>query len=104
MNCQMMRVISSPSSSTTVPRTLILDMLPPPLTIPWSQDIPTALRDWRRPRPPLGFPQWLASVSALRQRTIAGLADAVPIDANDRVTVAAATDEFTVDEHIRATG
>ena len=49
-------------------------------------------------------PDWLASVSALRQRTIAGLADAVPIDANDRVTVAAATDEFTVDEHIRATG
>ncbi len=49
-------------------------------------------------------PDWLASVSALRQRTIAGLADAVPIDANDRVTVAAATDEFTVDEQIRATG
>jgi uncharacterized protein (DUF885 family) len=49
-------------------------------------------------------PDWLASVSALRQRTIAGLADAVPIDANDRVTVAAATDEFTVAEQIRATG
>jgi uncharacterized protein (DUF885 family) len=49
-------------------------------------------------------PDWLASVSALRQRTIAGLAGAVPIDANDRVTVAAATDEFTVDEQIRATG
>jgi uncharacterized protein (DUF885 family) len=49
-------------------------------------------------------PDWLASVSALRQRTIAGLADAVPIDANDRVTVAAATDEFTVDEQISATG
>ncbi|MEP6853765.1 MAG: hypothetical protein ABJA87_14095, partial [bacterium] len=26
MNCQMMRVISSPSSSTTVPSTLIFDM------------------------------------------------------------------------------
>ncbi len=36
-------------------------------------------------------PDWLASVSALRHRTIAGLADTVPIDANDRVTVAAAT-------------
>jgi len=49
-------------------------------------------------------PDWLASVSALRHRTIAGLADTVPIDANDRVTVAAATDEFTVAEQIRATG
>src|SRR3954466_9811381 len=28
MNCQMIRVISSPSSSTTVPCTLILDMTP----------------------------------------------------------------------------
>ena len=49
-------------------------------------------------------PDWLAAVSALRQRTIAGLRRAAPVDANDRVTVAAATDEFTVDEQIRATG
>jgi uncharacterized protein (DUF885 family) len=49
-------------------------------------------------------PDWLTAVSALRQRTIAGLANAAPVDASDRVTVAAATDEFTVDEQISATG
>ena len=49
-------------------------------------------------------PDWLAAVSALRRRTIAGLEQAAPADANDRVTVAAATDEYTVAEQIRATG
>ncbi len=49
-------------------------------------------------------PDWLAAVSALRQRTMAGLGRTAPVDANDRVTIAAATDEFTVDEQIRATG
>ena len=49
-------------------------------------------------------PDWLAAVSALRRRTIAGLAVAEPVDANDRVTVAAATGEFTVAEQIRAIG
>jgi uncharacterized protein (DUF885 family) len=49
-------------------------------------------------------PDWLAGVSALRQRTVTGLGSTAPVDDNDRVTIAAATAEFTVAEQIRATG
>ncbi len=49
-------------------------------------------------------PDWLAAVSALRQRTLGALADATTADANDRVTVAAATEELTVAELIRSAG
>ena len=52
MNCQMMRVISSPSSSTTVPCTLILDIRHDlqHVTFSWYQDISLGDRAARTPR------------------------------------------------------
>jgi uncharacterized protein (DUF885 family) len=49
-------------------------------------------------------PDGLAAASALRQRSLRALAEAVPEDSVDRVTVAAATEELGVPELIRATG
>src|SRR5262245_34472265 len=49
-------------------------------------------------------PDGLAAVSALRQRTLRALAEAVPADSVDRVTVAAATSELTIAEQIRELG
>jgi uncharacterized protein (DUF885 family) len=49
-------------------------------------------------------PAWLASVSDLRQRTLAALAAAEPTDANDRITVAALREELEVAEQLRALG
>ena len=49
-------------------------------------------------------PDWLATVSALRQRTLGALHDATPVDATDRITIAAATEALGVAEMIRETG
>jgi uncharacterized protein (DUF885 family) len=49
-------------------------------------------------------PQWRASVSELRQRTLAALDRAEPVDANDRITVAALRETLSVEEELRAGG
>ena len=49
-------------------------------------------------------PDWLDTVSRLRQRTLSALTDTAPTDATDRVTVAAATQDLGVAERIRAAG
>ncbi|MFN2519254.1 MAG: DUF885 domain-containing protein [Jatrophihabitantaceae bacterium] len=49
-------------------------------------------------------PDWLASVSELRRRTLAALAATRPADANDRVTAAALRELLTVEEELRTAG
>jgi uncharacterized protein (DUF885 family) len=49
-------------------------------------------------------PDWLASRSDLRRRTLRALDAAEPTGANDRVTVAALREVLTLEEEIRATG
>lgn len=49
-------------------------------------------------------PGWLASVSDLRQRTLAAVATTEPADSNDRVTLAALREVLTVEEELRSTG
>src|SRR4051794_36964381 len=49
-------------------------------------------------------PDWRAEVSQLRQRTLAALDTVEPVDANDRITVAALREELTVGEELRALG
>jgi uncharacterized protein (DUF885 family) len=49
-------------------------------------------------------PDGLATIAALRQRTLRALAEAGPEDSVDRVTLAAATAELNVAEQIRALG
>jgi uncharacterized protein (DUF885 family) len=49
-------------------------------------------------------PDWLASVSRLRQRTLAALDATEPADANDRITAAALREELSVREELRGTG
>ena len=49
-------------------------------------------------------PQWLESMSQLRQDTLAGLVTAAPVDSTDRVTIAALRDELELAEEIHAAG
>ncbi|HEX5995611.1 MAG TPA: DUF885 domain-containing protein [Jiangellales bacterium] len=49
-------------------------------------------------------PDGLAEISALRRRTLSALRNGAPVDAIDRVTVAAAMERLEVAELIRATG
>jgi uncharacterized protein (DUF885 family) len=49
-------------------------------------------------------PDWLAARSELRRRTLAALGDAVPTDANDRITAAALREELGVAEELRELG
>jgi uncharacterized protein (DUF885 family) len=49
-------------------------------------------------------PDGLAEISALRRRTLSTLRGVEPVDAVDRVTVAAATERLEIAELIRATG
>ncbi len=49
-------------------------------------------------------PDGLAEHSALRQRTLAALDASQPVDANDRITIAALREELEVAELIRAAG
>jgi uncharacterized protein (DUF885 family) len=49
-------------------------------------------------------PDWYASRSELRRRTLAALEDAEPVDATDRITVAAMREELSVAEQLRAAG
>ncbi len=49
-------------------------------------------------------PDGLAAVSALRQRTLIALSAARPVDAQDRITVAALREALTVEEELRAAG
>jgi uncharacterized protein (DUF885 family) len=53
---------------------------------------------------PANDPDWLAQRSALRQATLRELDSAAPVDANDRVTLAALSDELTVEEQLRELG
>ena len=49
-------------------------------------------------------PDGLEERSALRRRTLAALDEADPVDANDRITVAALREELGLAEQLRATG
>jgi uncharacterized protein (DUF885 family) len=49
-------------------------------------------------------PDWLAAQSELRRDTLARLAAAHPVDANDRITVAALHEELATAEELRAAG
>jgi uncharacterized protein (DUF885 family) len=49
-------------------------------------------------------PDGLAAMAELGERTLAALAQARPVDATDRVTIAAATEALTLAGEIRATG
>jgi uncharacterized protein (DUF885 family) len=49
-------------------------------------------------------PDGLAELSTLRQRTLRALSAAEPVDAQDRITVAALRETLTVEEELRATG
>jgi uncharacterized protein (DUF885 family) len=49
-------------------------------------------------------PDGLEAVSALRRRTLTALDAVVPVDANDRITVAALREELGLAEALRATG
>jgi uncharacterized protein (DUF885 family) len=55
-------------------------------------------------RLPALTPDWYASVSDLRRRTLAALDAAVSVDTNDRITVAALREELGLREEIRAAG
>jgi uncharacterized protein (DUF885 family) len=55
-------------------------------------------------RLPALTPEWHASRSELRRRTLAALDDAVPVDATDRITVAAMREQLSVEEELRAAG
>ncbi|MDP9168429.1 MAG: DUF885 domain-containing protein, partial [Actinomycetota bacterium] len=55
-------------------------------------------------RLPALTPEWYASVSELRRHTLSALESAVPVDANDRITVAALREELGVREELRAAG
>ena len=49
-------------------------------------------------------PAWRESVSALRRKTLATLASATPVDANDRITVAALRETLELEEELRDAG
>jgi uncharacterized protein (DUF885 family) len=49
-------------------------------------------------------PDWLESVSALRRKTLSALEAVEPVDANDRITVAALREHLVCLEDLRATG
>src|SRR5438128_4114601 len=49
-------------------------------------------------------PDWLQARSQLRRTAVRDLAAATPVDANDRITVAALTEEIEAAEALRAAG